>query len=787
MVPLRIKFGGVKAKRTITQESSILVLETYSDEQLQEDIAELDGITIMHSFEDPKVKEVESSSNYQDPSNKHEFHQHHRYTDKWTKNHPIEQVIAMLDHSWIESMQDERNQFKHLDVWELVPLPEGRHAIKGYSQQEGIDFEESFASVERLEVVRMFVAYAAHKNFTIYQIDVKIAFLNGPLKEVFVSKPGRFVDSDFSNYVYRLKKALYGLKKAPRAWYDKLSSFLIEHHFTKDADLAGCLDDYKITSRGLQFLGDKLVSWSSKKRIEHVERGTIELYFVRTEYQLADLFTKALPREMFEYLVHMIVFHLAQQIILAAQLVPKFQGIRRCNNYVMLQSISCSPECKIVGQILLDHPLSYALTATADVSVVYLQQFWKTVRKVPDTKDTIRFMLDTQEITYTMDMFRDTLKLPCLLYEESCSTMANNVQDAFLTEEIHATDDSGSSGEEEEAKCWREKFTIKITKNNYQTKAVVEREKDVELYVDKFIAFKIHDDVDDSGDMIEPGSHKEHPKFVDDDDDNEEEKTDQNNNDVMGRLETRTEKMQTPIPIPPRSLRIILSSDKNINQELTVTVSSSRLSHTAKAELRGITGYASSQHIDIKAKSKGSTSHFTPPTRTASPTTLKTTPKATTPTTSATGNTRERVDKAPCCYKCSGLGHYACDYLNLKTLAFVPDDAGPIYDTDAEPELDEPGDELVYPDCGEALVIQRVLNAAVSISIDDNSWLRNNIFRTKCTSAGKFCDIGGSYENVVSTYIVKKLGMKTEDHPEPYQLTWLKKGNTVKVSKCCLV
>ncbi|GKC28649.1 hypothetical protein Tco_1035943 [Tanacetum coccineum] len=103
---------------------------------------------------------------------------------------------------------------------------------------------------------------------------------------------------------------------------------------------------------------------------------------------------------------------MAQQIILAAQLVPKFQGIRRCNNYVVLQSISCSPECKIVGQILLDHPLSYALTATADVSVVYLQQFWKTVRKEPDTKDTIRFMLDTQEITYTMDMFRDTLKLP---------------------------------------------------------------------------------------------------------------------------------------------------------------------------------------------------------------------------------------------------------------------------------------------------------------------------------------------------------------------------------------
>ncbi|GJW75137.1 retrovirus-related pol polyprotein from transposon TNT 1-94 [Tanacetum coccineum] len=135
-------------RRRITQESSTLILETHYDEQIQEDVAELDGNTIMHSFEIPGFKEAESSSNYQDPSNIHEFHQQHRYTSKWTKNHPIEQVIgdpskpvqtrnqlrtdaelcmyaltlsltkpknikeAMLDHSWIEFMQDELNQFK---------------------------------------------------------------------------------------------------------------------------------------------------------------------------------------------------------------------------------------------------------------------------------------------------------------------------------------------------------------------------------------------------------------------------------------------------------------------------------------------------------------------------------------------------------------------------------------------------------------------------------------------------------------------------------------------------
>nr|GEY27642.1 reverse transcriptase domain-containing protein [Tanacetum cinerariifolium] len=97
----------------------------------------------------------------------------------------------------------------------------------------------------------------------------------------------------------------------------------------------------------------------------------------------------------------------------------------------------------------------------------------------------------------------------------------------------------------------------------------------------------------------------------------------------------------------------------------------------------------------IKAKCKGSTSRFTPPTRTALPTAPKTAPKATTPTTSAAGNTREHVDNASCCYKCGGLRHFVRNCLNLKTLAFVPDDAGPIYDTDTEPKIDEPGDELI--------------------------------------------------------------------------------------------
>ncbi|GKB51221.1 retrovirus-related pol polyprotein from transposon TNT 1-94 [Tanacetum coccineum] len=232
---------ATSSEEPIAQESSSLVLDTYSDEQIQGDFIELDVNTIMHSFGTLEFEEAESSSNYQDPSNMHEFHQQHRYTNRWTKIHPIKQVI--VDPSKPVRIRSRLRTGAELYVWELVELPTGRNVIKvkwlwknktdaenmiiqnkshlvakGYSQQEGIDFEDLFAPVARLEVVQMFMAYAAHKNFTIYQMDVKTAFLNSPLKEeVFVSRPDGFVDPDFPNHVYRLKKALYGLKQAPRA------------------------------------------------------------------------------------------------------------------------------------------------------------------------------------------------------------------------------------------------------------------------------------------------------------------------------------------------------------------------------------------------------------------------------------------------------------------------------------------------------------------------------------------------------------------------------------------
>ncbi|GJY86798.1 retrovirus-related pol polyprotein from transposon TNT 1-94 [Tanacetum coccineum] len=121
-----------------------------------------------------------------------------------------------------------------LDEYGDVLKNKVRVVAKGFRQEEGLDFEESFAPVARLEAIRIFLANAASKNITVYQMDVKTAFLNGELKEeVYVSQPEGFVDPDRPNHVYRLKKALYGLKQAPRAWYDTLSKFLLAQGFSK--------------------------------------------------------------------------------------------------------------------------------------------------------------------------------------------------------------------------------------------------------------------------------------------------------------------------------------------------------------------------------------------------------------------------------------------------------------------------------------------------------------------------------------------------------------------------
>nr|GEU43426.1 Gag-Pol polyprotein [Tanacetum cinerariifolium] len=233
-------------------------------------------------------------------------------TESATKDHPLEQVIgehsgpvlirnqlktdgdmciyaltvsimepksvkeALTDPAWIESMQEELHQFIRLDVWELVLSPDGikpltlkwlfknkhdeentvirnktRLVVRGYRQEEGIDFEESFALFAQMEAIRIFLAYAIHKGFTVYQMDVKTAFLHGSLKEdVYVCQPEGFIDADHPSHVYKLKKALYGLKQASRACgifinQSKYMNEILKKYGLNTCDIIGTLMDIK--------------------------------------------------------------------------------------------------------------------------------------------------------------------------------------------------------------------------------------------------------------------------------------------------------------------------------------------------------------------------------------------------------------------------------------------------------------------------------------------------------------------------------------------------------------
>nr|GEW43059.1 hypothetical protein [Tanacetum cinerariifolium] len=473
---------------TPTETQSSVIPQDVEDDNLDIDVAHmrndpLFGVPI------PEVTSVQSTTSASPPAIMQTNHPMPHHNSKWTMDHPLNNIIGQLSRPvstrlqlheqallcyydafltsvepktykealtqscWIEAMQEELNEFEHLEVWELVPrqnqvmvitlkwiykvkLDEVRGILKnkarlvarGYRQEEGIDFEESFAPVARLEAIQIFLAYAAHKNMVVYQMDVKTAFLNGNLREdVYVSQPDGFVDTDNPNHVYKLKKALYGLKQAMSAWYDMLSLFLLSQDFSKglvdptlfirkngndlllkygfescdpvdtpmvekskldedkegkavdpshyhgmigtllyltasrpdlqfaicmcaryqarptekyvhtvkrifrylcgtvhrglwypkdssialtafaDADHASCQDTRRSTSGSVQFLGERLISWSSKRYHfikEQVENEVIELYFINTEYQLADLFTKALGRDRIVFLTN---------------------------------------------------------------------------------------------------------------------------------------------------------------------------------------------------------------------------------------------------------------------------------------------------------------------------------------------------------------------------------------------------------------------------------------------------------------------------------------------------
>ncbi|GJZ95717.1 putative ribonuclease H-like domain-containing protein [Tanacetum coccineum] len=191
--------------------------------------------------------------------NNHKDQQHCLFACFLSQEEPKKISEALQDDSWVQAMQEELLQFKLQQVWVLVDLPHGMKVIgtkwvyrnkrdergvvvrnkarlvaQGYTQEEGIDYDEVFAPVARIEAIRLFLAFASFMGFIVYQMDVKSAFLYDTIdEEVYVSQPPGFVDPDHPKKVYKVVKALYGLHQAPRAWYATLSTFLEKHGYKR--------------------------------------------------------------------------------------------------------------------------------------------------------------------------------------------------------------------------------------------------------------------------------------------------------------------------------------------------------------------------------------------------------------------------------------------------------------------------------------------------------------------------------------------------------------------------
>nr|GEW45029.1 retrovirus-related Pol polyprotein from transposon TNT 1-94 [Tanacetum cinerariifolium] len=361
-----------------------------------------------------------------------------------------------------------------------------RLVARGYRQEEGIGFEESFAPVARLEAIRIFLAYAAHKSMVVYQMDVKTAFLNSNLREeVYVSQSDGFMDQDNPNHVYKLKKALYGLKQASRAWYDMLSSFLLSQDFSKGlvdptlfikrigndlllvqiyvddiifaastlelCDLFANLmcSKFKMSMMGkISFFLGLQISQSprgifinqSKYALESLKKygfescDPVDTPMVEKskldedkegkavdpshyhEYQLADLFTKALGRDRVDFLINKL-------------------GMRSFTPETLKKLM----DEQVVYDVLRIYPFFKAFLVTTDVPEIYMQEFWATAKV---HQHAIHFKMDNKKHIVNLESFRDMLHIcPRILgqsfdelpvKEEILDFLRRNVDYAFL-------------------------------------------------------------------------------------------------------------------------------------------------------------------------------------------------------------------------------------------------------------------------------------------------------------------------------------------------------------------
>ncbi|GJT71775.1 retrovirus-related pol polyprotein from transposon TNT 1-94 [Tanacetum coccineum] len=327
-----------KAPMFLWAEAMLLLSASSSTSDMHHPVRHQEIAERTHSHEDPHQSRLfypshnlvtgdlgsaQSSSGNVNSAEPNQVNYPQDHLEDWTKDHPLDNIVgnpsSCIYQKTVSSMfygdvsygicNVEPKNFKlpvietvsfkvKLDEYGDVLKNKARLVAKGYRQEEGIDFEESFALVARIEAIRIFIANAATKNMIIYQMDVKtLAFLNGDLQEeVFVSQPEGFEDQENPTHVYRLKKALYGLKQAPRAWYDTLSKFLLANNFFK-----GAVDPTLFTRK-------------SGKHILLVQIYVDDIIFASTDHNACHIFSKEMNSKFQMSMMGQMSFFLGLQV-----------------------------------------------------------------------------------------------------------------------------------------------------------------------------------------------------------------------------------------------------------------------------------------------------------------------------------------------------------------------------------------------------------------------------------------------------------------------------------------
>ncbi|GJT82405.1 putative ribonuclease H-like domain-containing protein [Tanacetum coccineum] len=382
-----------------------------------------------------------------------------------SQEEPKKVIYALKDPSWIEAMQEELLQFKLQEVWTLVDLPNGKRAIgskwvfrnkkdergivirnkarlvaQGYTQEEGIDYDEVFAPVARIEAIRLFLAYASFKDFVMYQMDVKSAFLYGKIKEeVYVCQPPGFEDPDFPDRVYKVEKALYGLHQAPRAWYKTLSTYLLDNGFLKKGrqltrpihqNDKGILLTVQVYVDDIIFVATKKELCIHLRKFRFYRSHTASTPWKTQKPLLKDEDGEEVDVHMYRYQVNPKVLHLhaVKRIFKYLKGQPKL-GLWYPKDYpfdlvaytdsdyarASLDIKSTTEESDGFEQIvdfLNAHPIRYALAINPTIYISCIEQFWSTVKaKTINGEEQLHALVDGKKIIISESSVRRDLQL----------------------------------------------------------------------------------------------------------------------------------------------------------------------------------------------------------------------------------------------------------------------------------------------------------------------------------------------------------------------------------------